>query len=153
MTIRQGSSSVVVRSRSVRACGLPFEVLRDEIVDPQAHGPRGTVLVVALEVDRVLTDYDLACLLEQEAVHLAVARRPGVEDDAGTIEAVVGVGQPAAPFDPRLSLVLGSHRPAQEPLDPIVGIDHEAIVLAVYLADQDARPLAKAQRRKGPLGH
>jgi hypothetical protein len=59
-------------------------VLRDEIVDPQAHGPLGTVLVVALEVDRVLADYDLARFLEQEAVDLAVARQPGVEDDAGT---------------------------------------------------------------------
>src|SRR5262245_65599480 len=73
-TVRQQLALI----QSVRACGLPFEVLRNEIVHPQAHGPRGTVLVVALEVDRVLADYDLACLLEQEAVHLAVARRPGV---------------------------------------------------------------------------
>src|SRR5262245_5550858 len=147
------ASAVGFRSRSVRACGLLFTMLCDEIVDPQAHGPRGTVLVVALEVHHVLADYDLARFLEQEAVHLAVARRPGVKDDAGTIEAVLVVGQPGAPFDPRFGLIFAGYRPAQESLDLVLDIDHEVIVLAVDLPDQDARPLAEAQPRKGRFGH
>ena len=41
----------------------------DEVVDVEAHRPRGAVVVVALEIDGLPVPYDLACLVDHETVH------------------------------------------------------------------------------------
>src|SRR5262245_28189392 len=95
---------------------------RDEVVDAQAHGPLAAVLVVALEVDRVLAVDDPARLVDQEAVGLGRARRPGVEDHAVAVPAVLE-SEPVTAFDPGLGFFLRGHGPAHEALDLVPAID------------------------------
>src|SRR5262245_41968858 len=86
-------------------------VLRDEVVDAQSRRPDAAVLVEALEIDRVLACDDLARLAEQEAVHLARARCPRVEDHAIAVQ-TVREGQSTAAFHPGLGFFLRGHGPA-----------------------------------------
>src|SRR5262245_38858069 len=125
---------------------------RDEVIDAQACGPGAAVLVVPLEIDHVLAGHDLARLGDQKAVHLERACRPGVEDQTLTFYAVL-VGQPAAALDPGLGLFLRCQRPAQKSLNLVLAVDNEGVVLAIDLADEDARPVAEAQIGEGRLGH
>src|SRR4051812_15155183 len=127
-------------------------MLRDEIIDAQAHGARAAILVVAFEVDSVLALHDLTRLRDQEAVHLGRVRRPGVEDQAIAVPAV-REGHRAAAFDPGLGFFLRGHGPAHESLNLILAVDREVIVLAIDLAGEDARPVAEPQIGKGWLGH
>src|SRR5262245_65656570 len=103
---------------------------RDEVIDAQARGPRAAVLVVALEVARVLAVDDAARLRDQEAVGFGRARRPGVEDHAVAVPAVLE-GEPVTAFDPGFGFFFRGQRPAHEALDLVVAVDREAVVLAV----------------------
>jgi hypothetical protein len=127
-------------------------VLCDEVVDAQSRRPDATVLVEALEIDRVLAFDDLARLDEQEAVHLARVRCPRVEDHAIAVQAV-REGQCPAAFHPGLGIFLRGQGPAHESLDLVLAIDREAVMLPIDLADQDARPIAEAQLGEGRLCH
>src|SRR5262245_31763120 len=98
---------------------------RDEVVDAQARGPRAAVPVVALEVDRVLAVDDPARLRNQKTVGRGRARRPGVEDHAVAVLAVLE-REPVAAFDPGLGFLLRGQRPAHEALDLVPAVDREA---------------------------
>src|SRR5262245_16421547 len=140
-----------VRCRARFAVWSP-EVLCDEVVDAQSRRPDAAVRVEALEIDRVLACDDLARLAEQEAVHLARVRCPRVEDHAIAVQAV-REGQSTAAFHPGLGVFLRGQGPAHESLDVVLAIDREAEMLAIDLADQDARPIPEAQLGEGRLCH
>src|SRR5262245_37520778 len=107
---------------------------------------------MALEVDRVLACDDLTRRGNHKAVDSRRACSPGVEDHAVAVQAVL-VGKLAAALDPGLSLFLRGQRPAEKSLNLILFVDHEAVVLAVDLTDEDARPVAETQVGEGWLGH
>jgi hypothetical protein len=58
-----------------------------------------------------------------------------------------------AAFDPGFGLGLRGQGPAQEALNLVVAVDREAVVLAIDLAGEDARPVAEPQLGEGGLGH
>ena len=122
------------------------------MIDAQSRRPDAAVLVEALEIDRILAFDDLARLAEQEAVHLARVRCPRVEDHAIAVQAV-REGQCPAAFHPGLGFFLRGQGPAHESLDLVVAVDREAVMFAIDLADQDARPIAEAPIGEGRLRH
>src|SRR5262245_54847971 len=140
---QMGRSPVHRFAIDARVAVLSPEMLRDQVVDAQSRRPDATVLVEALEIDRVLAFDDLARLAEQEAIHLARVRCPRVKDHAIAVQAV-GEGQCAAAFHPSLGFFLRGYGPADESVDLVVAVEREAVMLPIDLADQDARPIAEA---------
>ena len=59
----------------------------------------------------------------------------------------------AAALDPGFGLVLVGEGPAHEALHLVVAVDREAVVAAIDLADQNARPVAEFQVGEGGLDH
>ena len=59
----------------------------------------------------------------------------------------------AAPLDPGFGLVPRGEGPTHEALHLVLAVEREAVMPAVDLADQDARPVAEFQIGEGRLDH
>src|SRR5262245_60192224 len=137
---------------SAGALSAALDVLFDERIGAQTHRTRGAVLVVALEVDRLLAQTDPTHRVKQQAPGLGRARRPGIDDHAIPVAAVL-VGQARTSREPGLRLVHGGERPTNEALDLLLLVDREVVVPTIDLADQNARPIAEAQVGESGLDH
>src|SRR5262245_31398065 len=107
---------------------------------------------MALEIDRVLACDDLARRGNHKAVDRRRACGPSVEDHVVAVQAVL-VGKLATAFDPGFGPVLRGQRPAEKSLNLIFVVNHEGVVLAIDLTDENARPVAETQVGEGRLGH
>ncbi|KAI1690579.1 hypothetical protein Ddc_24849 [Ditylenchus destructor] len=103
-------------------------------------------------VDQPPAPHHIARGIEDEAVDRRRVRRPGVEDDAVTVRSIIMADATAAQ-QPGFGAVFAGQGPSQEADDAILSIDHEVVVPAIDLPDQDTAPAAHRELRERGLGH